>query len=280
VISVIVCGRSARDAKRHRRHIARTIGCEHEYVRIDNSEGRKGLCAAYNEGVRQAGGHVLVFIHDDVYVLEKGWGRRLEERFAGDSGIGLVGVAGTQLLLRHNSRWGVIGPPYIASVVFHEYGLMRFPRVDDLRRRYVRRLGRFPYEPYEMEAVAVDGLFLAMPRRLFESVSWDEEVFDGYHLYDADICMQVRRTHRIIVMADLLVKHKRAHGNRPHRNVTTVLPLYQERFTAKYWDELPASCVPLADVLSTVRNAPPSAMRDYRLRTLASELAELAKGVE
>jgi hypothetical protein len=174
----------------------------------------------------------------------------------------------------------VIGPPYIAAVVFHEYGVMRFPRVDDLRRRYLRRRGRFPYEPYEMEAVAADGLFLALPRRLFESVRWDEETFDGYHLYDADICMQVRRTHRIIVMADLLVKHKRARRNRPHGNVISVWPAYQQRFTAKYGDELPASCMPFGDVLSTMKKAPESVMRDYRLRTLMSELAEMVQRIE
>jgi len=260
--------------------MSRTVGCEHEYVRIDNSDGRYGLAAAYNEGVRRAKGQVLVFVHDDVYFLEKGWGRRLEERFAGDHGIGLIGVAGAQVLLRHHSGWPLIGPPYTVALVFHEYGFMRFPRVDDLRRRWLRWQGRLPYEPYEMEAVVVDGLFVAMPRRLFDSVSWGEETFDGYHFYDADICMQVRRTHRIIVMADLLVKHKRAHGDRSHGNVATAWPAYHQRFATKYREELPASCVPLADVLSTVERAPPGAMRDYRLRILRIELAEVAKGAE
>lgn len=216
MISVVVCHRRRSTVERHRRHVARTIGAQHEYVAIDNEDGAYGICAAYNEGIARSVGDPIVFVHDDVYFLESGWGRRLESALAGDPAIGLIGVAGGRLLCREYMHWLIPGEPMSVNRVFHEYGLHRFPRLGGLRRLWVALRKPLPPETLGMEIAAADGVVLAIRRAALEGRRFDAETFDAFHMYDYDICMQVRRTHKAIVMPDLFIKHKRAKGNMRH----------------------------------------------------------------
>ena len=50
----------------------------------------------------------------------------------------------------------------------------------------------FSEENKDIEAVAVDGLFFAMRKSLFDTIRFDKDTFDRFHFYDLDICMQVR----------------------------------------------------------------------------------------
>jgi hypothetical protein len=85
--------------------------------------------------------------------------------------------------------------------------------------------------------VAVDGLFFAIPKRLFPAVRFDDKTFPGFHFYDLDICMQVRRTHKLIVTWDIMLKHLSG------GNMNMVWLEYGNKFLEKYKAELPVSCV-------------------------------------
>jgi len=54
MISVIVCSRQASSWDLHRRNVEKTVGCDYEYIRIDNTNNTYNLCAAYNKGSEQA----------------------------------------------------------------------------------------------------------------------------------------------------------------------------------------------------------------------------------
>lgn len=82
-----------------------------------------------------------------------------------------------------------------------------------------------------------DGILLSIRRELFSSIAFDAETFDGFHCYDLDICMQVRRTHRCMVTWDVLVKHL-GRGNNSAGWSEAV-----RRFQEKHRGSLPASCV-------------------------------------
>ena len=105
--------------------------------------------------------------------------------------------AGTQYLFAEPPAWVAPGRPFIRGRVVHE--------TDEGSRFY---LTVFSWEQGDVDVVAVDGLFFAIRKSLFSHVPFDREaVFDGFHFYDIDICMQVRRTHRIVVTPDISVKH-------------------------------------------------------------------------
>ena len=80
MISVIVCSRQAPEWDFHQRNVQKTVGCDNEYIRIDNRKGEMGICAAYNMGVQKAAGEILVFVHEDVF-HGRGWEKILRVNF-------------------------------------------------------------------------------------------------------------------------------------------------------------------------------------------------------
>jgi GT2 family glycosyltransferase len=238
MISVIVCSaKEPSQAALHRQNAAKTIGpMPWEYLRIDNRESATGICSAYNRGVAAAQGDILVFVHDDAFFMEPGWGGVLAAKFSADRSLGMVGVAGTQYLSRDKMAWTMAGRPYIQGRVVH-----------DLAATNEYFMSAFSTEPGDAEVVALDGLFFAVRRELFETIRFDEETFDGYHFYDLDICMQARRHCKIIVTWDILVKHCSA------GNPGDAWREYGRKFLAKYKEELPACCAAAMPDFSKLR---------------------------
>jgi glycosyltransferase involved in cell wall biosynthesis len=233
MISIIVCSRTDPSFDLHSRNIAKTIGTMHEYIKIDNRTNAFNLCSAYNEGVKNASGDILVFVHEDVFFMEGGWGNVLHNKFQ-DSSTGLVGVAGTQYLFDDTPGWVAAGRPFIKGQVVHE-----------LENGNIYNLTVFSWEKEDTQVVAVDGLFFAIRKSLFNNISFDDKTFNGFHFYDLDICMQVRRTHRLIVTHDILIKHQSG------GSFDEIWKEYAFRFLQKYKNELPATCTTSIPDLST-----------------------------
>jgi glycosyltransferase involved in cell wall biosynthesis len=209
----------------HERNIAATVGAPFEYLRMDNHSSPRGICAVYNDGVRKARGDILVFVHEDVFFMEKGWGLRLEEKFHNNPDVGLVGVAGTQYLYADKMSWPAAGQPFLRGRVVHEL---------DNSKHFI--MTAFSLDKEDAEVVAVDGLFFAIRKTLFNHIRFDEETFDRFHFYDLDICMQVHKHAKLMVTWDILLKHCSA-GNPDH--------IWREagrRFLEKYRTELPVTC--------------------------------------
>jgi GT2 family glycosyltransferase len=226
LLSVIVCSRHDPALTVHERNVAKTVGMEHEYVRIDNRAGDHGIGAAYNIGVRRSHGDIVVFVHDDVFFMEKDWGTVLAKKMSGDRSLGLIGVAGTQYLFADKMSWTAAGRPFLRGRVVHE--------LDDGN---VFIMTAFSLEKKDAEVVAVDGLFFAVRRELFDRIRFDETTFDRFHFYDLDISMQVGATHRLMVTWDILVKH--LSGGKAGDEWRAA----GKKFLMKYKDRLPASCI-------------------------------------
>ena len=225
LISVIVSTQEDKQGTIHEKNVRKTIGInQFEYIPIVNKNKEFGICSAYNKGVAAAKGEILVFVHDDVFFVEGGWGAALREKIQ-DETIGLIGVAGTEYLFAENPGWILAGRPFIHGHVIHE-----------LNNGATYNLTVFSWEKKDREVVAVDGLFFAVRKSLFNNIEFDEKNFDDFHFYDMDICMQVRKTHRCIVTWDILVKHQSGGA------FDETWKKYAAKFIQKYQSELPASC--------------------------------------
>jgi glycosyltransferase involved in cell wall biosynthesis len=160
----------------HRRNVVKTIGVDHEYLRIDNTRSAYGICRAYNGAIEYARGDVLVFVHEDVFLLSPDWGAKLEAKFSADPSLGLIGLAGTQYLLREPKPWVAAGRPFIRGRVVHEC-------------QGSQVLSVYSHDQEDAEVVVADGLFLAMRKEVFRYLRFDEVHFDHFHFYDLDVCM-------------------------------------------------------------------------------------------
>ena len=224
MISLIVCSRLDPSVTIHRRNTEKTAAGQIEYIRIDNREPRAGICNAYNRAVSMAHGEIIVFMHEDAFFMEKGWDTALSKKFS-ESSIGLIGVAGTRYLFAEHPGWVAAGRPFIRGKVIHE-----------TRNGENFHLTVFSWDDKDSDVVAVDGLFFAIRRNLFDRIAFDEATFDGFHFYDLDICMQIRKTHRLIVTPEIIIKHQSG------GSFDATWQKYAEHFLQKYSAELPASC--------------------------------------
>ncbi|HMA64069.1 MAG: glycosyltransferase [Fibrobacterota bacterium] len=232
MISVIVCSRQNPADETHKNSVLNTIGTPCEYIRINNRDNAYNLCSAYNTGVSLASGDIIVFVHEDVFFVNKDWGVRLIDKFA-DASVGLVGVAGTQYLFKDTPGWVAAGRPWIKGQVIHEtHGIES------------RVLTVFSWDDQDADVVAVDGLFFAIRASLFSTIRFDDITFNGFHLYDLDICMQIQKSHRLIVTKDILVRHLSG------GSFDTKWQSYAVAFLKKYSNRLPVSCVSTVPDLS------------------------------
>lgn len=199
MISVIVCSRVEADFAVLERNVADTIGVPHEIIRIDNSSGALGICRAYNQGAESAANPLLCFVHEDVEFRAAGWGRRVQDAFATEPKLGVLGVGGSRVQSRFPSPW------WVDETRIVQYHLQGAPadRAAPLEERFAN-IG-----PGERKEVAVlDGMLLVTPRSVWDEVRFDETRLPGFHAYDLDYTLAVRKAgRRALVDSGVLVAH-------------------------------------------------------------------------
>lgn len=96
MISIIICSRDRSMLSAAATNIEETVGEEHEIVAIDNSSGDYNIFTAYNTGIERAKGDILCFMHEDVTIYTKGWGRTISDTLDSRPDVGMIGVLGSQ----------------------------------------------------------------------------------------------------------------------------------------------------------------------------------------
>lgn len=209
MLSLIICSRNKTTDPRLLKNIQSTIGTEYEIVHIDNSEGKYGICSAYNEGVKRSKGDVLCFMHEDIIYHNEGWGKSVEKILSNPQ-IGILGVAGSQIVLDkmdwrmyeivHNPTYLIQGntsiEPNPMYFILHKGDYVKRPLVNG-----------------PMQVATVDGVWMCMRKELFRFIRFDDKHFRGFHLYDSDICMQVNMRKLDIVITDKIILEHRSIGS-------------------------------------------------------------------
>ncbi len=218
--SIIVAGRDAQrraSSERHLRERFRGRGFEILYLNDPPS-----LAAAYNAAVAQAVGERIVVMHDDAELLSEDAPERILEHL---KTYDLIGVAGTTRLV--SGVWSHSGQPYI-------FGQVANPAAAPVREGYTLCVfGGVSAIAGGMQAI--DGVFMAGRREAFRQVPFDEETFDGFHLYDTDFSFRAFRAGlKLGVANDVHLYHKSV------GTYDGVWREYHERFLRKFAGELPA----------------------------------------
>lgn len=200
MISIIICSRNAIMGSLLDDNIRNTIGVEYEIVLVDNSEGKYGICGAYNEGVRRSKGDILCFIHEDLLFHSFNWGKSVEKYFKNDK-LGMLGVAGS-ISVPDKYDWRFFG--FSKTHVVQGYNVLTNPL-----HYYIKGIEWNTFTPRERVAV-VDGCWFCIRKQLFDEgkLRFDEETFKGFHLYDSDISMQLNKCGgHIYICSDIIIEH-------------------------------------------------------------------------
>lgn len=216
-VSIIICSITPQKFDRVCANYRRLLdGVPVEIIGIHDA---RSMCEGYNRGLQKATGDLLVFSHDDIEICAPDFADRLRNRLAVHD---LVGVAGSTKLAGSGwvySRWphihGQVGMPPdagndgIAVTAFHMRGAAT------------------------TGAQALDGLFLACRREVAEALRFDENTFDGWHLYDFDFSFRASRAgYGTAVCHDFLPIHASRGSFGPD------WLRYAQRFLAKHRDAL------------------------------------------
>jgi hypothetical protein len=143
-------------------------------------ENSAGLPTVYNVALREAVTFpaILVFVHDDVEIIDHFW----EEHIAqGLRQFDLIGLAGNTRRVPNQCGWAFVDEggerddPYLSGTIGHESQYGRYPNV---------------FGPSHREVKLLDGVMLACKSETLvtNGIQFDE-AFD-FHFYDLDMCRQ------------------------------------------------------------------------------------------
>lgn len=199
LISCVVCSRQQDISVELNESIALTIGCEYELIVIDNSKNDYTIFSAYNEGIRRAKGNILCFMHDDIIYHTHNWGINVIEHFQNNM-IGLLGIMGGHFLPNFPASW-------ISSYMLSGQNIQGYFDEDKYKTKYYEFCNRKVHN--STEVVAVDGMWFCVPKNVFNTILFDDKLFNGFHCYDLDICMQIIKNNmQVHVAHDILIEHQ------------------------------------------------------------------------
>jgi len=194
MVSIIICSRENTISQELSVNIAETVSCAYELIVIDNSKNIYSIFEAYNLGIDRSNGEYLCFMHDDIFIHSGGWGNTIQNIFSDDRQIGLIGVAGAKIKTKMPSAWWDC--PEDQKVI---HIIQHYPN----QEKEIVKLG-FGTEQY-VEAVAIDGVFMAMRRD--NRIRFNTKM-TGFHNYDLNISFEYKKHgYKIIVTNKILTEH-------------------------------------------------------------------------
>lgn len=213
-ISIITCSVDNAKFNAFKKNVKEIFGDDVQLIRIDDAVS---IAEGYNRGIDQAYGDILIFCHDDIEFLNANAAEIIKYDLKEND---IVGVAGTSLV--KEGIWISAGQPFTHGQVLHELN-----QSDSGYNLCVYGLGRDDAIVHDIQAL--DGLFLGVRRDVVDKVRFDEQLFDGFHLYDLDFTYAAYlKGVRIIVDYKIHLLHKSI--GKYDQNWKR----YAERFNRKY----------------------------------------------
>ncbi len=154
---------------------------------IIEDDGSPKMAESYNLLGATAIADVLLFVHDDVVFLSKGWDEKILDAMA--LGFNVVGAVGSK-----EYAGGMIFDAGYNSSAGKVVGIVEGKRVVKLMAH------RAEVEPVKV----IDGMFLAVDRKHFISQKGFDWQFDGLFFYDLDFCLRSN-----CAVVDVLVAHEK-----------------------------------------------------------------------
>ncbi len=133
--------------------------------------GAVSMCAGYEQGRKASTAKYKVYMHQDVLIIRKNFVEEFLQVFRNPQ-VGIMGLAGCEHLPRSGIWWEGKG---VHNMIAHS-----------LRAEHIEvPAGVVPACPVQ----AADGVLMVTQY----DIPWREDLFKGWHFYDASICQEYRR---------------------------------------------------------------------------------------
>ena len=143
----------------------------------------KSMAEAYNRAMKKSDPKYKVFLHQDVFIVNKNFIFDTLALFNGQDKIGILGVCGAKKLPENGIWWEA---------------KQRFGCVFDSHTQTMKLL-QFQDVSSDFELVeALDGLILMTQY----DIPWREDLFDDFHFYDTSQCMEFAHAGYLVVVPD------------------------------------------------------------------------------
>ena len=185
---------AATKGKKEKTLLYKTLKGEATWIQEDNTNA---LAKCYNKAIDFAieeDVDNLILVHDDV-ILENYSTERLDNLM---QKFDVVGVAGTtQVKLQSPALWHIMGGGFgsgnLHGAVAHGDG----------KTKHMTAFG-----PNPKRVVLLDGVFLAISKKVFKKIRFDESCPAKWHFYDLDYTMQCHKAGFKLGVGDILITHQ------------------------------------------------------------------------
>jgi hypothetical protein len=199
-ITIIICSINPERCNKTLENIRETIGVDYETIVFDNRNTGWGICKVYNHCAEKAKAPYLCFMHEDVLLGTKGWGKMLVDFAEQVPDCGVIGFAGGLRVLKNFVSW-VSGETRMN--VYDTIGKGR----EDWKLDYKRYLYINPKDESASQVLCLDGLFQFVKKSVWKEIRYDEDIYTGFHGYDVDFSFAVSQKYKNYVLYDVDVFH-------------------------------------------------------------------------
>ena len=196
-------------------HLTIPDGMTAEFIDVRDAES---MTAGYNRAMKNSDAKYKIYLHQDTFIVNKNLVDDLLKIFA-DNSIGVVGVIGCVNLPSTGVWWD---------------GMRTYGRVLHAcePESVVDSHCDEPDGDYQV-VESVDGLFLATQYDL----PWRDDLFDGWHMYDASLCKEMSRAGYKVVVPNQSRDFWCIHCPK-EKPLDPKYRRYQKIFLREYGDEL------------------------------------------
>jgi hypothetical protein len=184
-------------ASQVKRNIDNTIGTEWELILVDNTIMKKGICEVYNEGAEKSKYNIICFVHEDVLFETKNWGRIVQDYFANDKTLKVVGIAGAKYKSNTPSGWSTGIRSLDCCSIFH---------VNKEGKREKIYSNPNPAEKLQ-PTITIDGVFMCTTKQSWMETKFNNQLLRGFHLYDLDFSIRNSVKGKVAVSFEIDLVH-------------------------------------------------------------------------
>jgi hypothetical protein len=174
-ISVVICSRENNEEKdKLIEQIKNTCGCDCAIFFMFNPDG-VSLTRIYQDVLHKEDvkTNIIVYMHDDIEFLKKGWGKEIVRLFNENPDYGIIGVAGSAEFDEKAAWWNY---KKIYGQVLHRHD----------GKSWLTAFSPLLDKDLE-EVCVVDGLFFAVDKERITK-EFDTDI-NGFNFYEIDFCL-------------------------------------------------------------------------------------------